>query len=380
MNEISFLQSIRRSPDDLVLRLAFADWLEEHGEADRAEFVRVQCELDPIRAETDNPRQAVLLEREEQLRWDVPRRWLEPLQEEFGELLTTEQPYGAYFRGGVPEVLALPLEELLDRGDDLLGAVPSVREIAVFDVGDGWPDLARCGDIRRLEALEIVDQQGDRDLVALLASPAFRRLRKVRLWDSGGGGQLGEPTDWPAEMRLELVEVGGAAVISPGWRSDELDGLAARFAQAGRSLELIRPFLDRFPLKPLLEQNLHPGRTGDGKPVLFGHGRHDSDPCVLAYFDEEGNFIGSQQRADPGTCRHTEDYPDWLAREYGYRPEMIWMREFVAQAGLGIQWCPRWMAESEPNDLWSWLREGKYVINWCNRPWASRFRGEITDT
>ena len=26
-------------------RLAYADWLDEHGDADRAEFIRVQCQL-----------------------------------------------------------------------------------------------------------------------------------------------------------------------------------------------------------------------------------------------------------------------------------------------------------------------------------------------
>lgn len=37
--------SILSSPHDDVPRLIFADWLDEHGEVARAEFVRVQCEL-----------------------------------------------------------------------------------------------------------------------------------------------------------------------------------------------------------------------------------------------------------------------------------------------------------------------------------------------
>ena len=36
--------------------------------------------------------------------------------------------------------------------------------------------------------------------------------------------------------------------------------------------------------------------------------------------------------------------------------------------------------EDSTGELWWWLHEGKYVINWCNRPWASRWSGEITDT
>ena len=34
-------------PEDDVARLVFADWLEENGEAERAEFIRVQVEVDP---------------------------------------------------------------------------------------------------------------------------------------------------------------------------------------------------------------------------------------------------------------------------------------------------------------------------------------------
>lgn len=41
----AFLAAIKAAPDDDLPRLVAADWLEEHGETDRAEFIRVQCEL-----------------------------------------------------------------------------------------------------------------------------------------------------------------------------------------------------------------------------------------------------------------------------------------------------------------------------------------------
>ncbi len=41
----SFLTAICESPADDLPRLVYADWLEENGEADRAEFIRVQCAL-----------------------------------------------------------------------------------------------------------------------------------------------------------------------------------------------------------------------------------------------------------------------------------------------------------------------------------------------
>ena len=39
-NEANFLAAIRENPDDDAVRLIFADWLEDQGDTDRAEFIR----------------------------------------------------------------------------------------------------------------------------------------------------------------------------------------------------------------------------------------------------------------------------------------------------------------------------------------------------
>lgn len=43
--EESLMATIIEYPDDDTPRLVFADWLQENGEYDRAEFIRIQCEL-----------------------------------------------------------------------------------------------------------------------------------------------------------------------------------------------------------------------------------------------------------------------------------------------------------------------------------------------
>lgn len=40
-----FLRAIIDHPEDDGVRLIYADWLEEHGQAERAELIRVQCAL-----------------------------------------------------------------------------------------------------------------------------------------------------------------------------------------------------------------------------------------------------------------------------------------------------------------------------------------------
>ena len=42
---IGLLDTIRDAPGDDAPRLVCADWLDEHGEAERAEFIRLQCFL-----------------------------------------------------------------------------------------------------------------------------------------------------------------------------------------------------------------------------------------------------------------------------------------------------------------------------------------------
>jgi uncharacterized protein (TIGR02996 family) len=48
-----FLQEIRESPADDLPRLIYADWLEDHGRPERADFIRVQIRL--ARALDDDP-------------------------------------------------------------------------------------------------------------------------------------------------------------------------------------------------------------------------------------------------------------------------------------------------------------------------------------
>src|SRR5205823_6909699 len=72
----ALLAAVIDSPADDAPRLVYADWLDEHGQSDRAEFVRVQCRLahtptwDPARPALER-READLLA-EHQLDWVAP--------------------------------------------------------------------------------------------------------------------------------------------------------------------------------------------------------------------------------------------------------------------------------------------------------------------
>ena len=45
-DKAAFIAAIKAAPDDDAPRLVYADWLEEHGESERAEFIRVMIEME----------------------------------------------------------------------------------------------------------------------------------------------------------------------------------------------------------------------------------------------------------------------------------------------------------------------------------------------
>jgi uncharacterized protein (TIGR02996 family) len=70
-HEDAFLQAIIANPEDPAPRLVYADWLEEQGQAERAEFARVQAMLRQTPA--SDPRHERLEARHAELLWVAHR-------------------------------------------------------------------------------------------------------------------------------------------------------------------------------------------------------------------------------------------------------------------------------------------------------------------
>src|SRR5689334_6445745 len=66
----ALFQAVLHAPDDDAPRLVFADWLDENGEADRAEFIRGFVETIALRPDPFFARAADLYRR-------APLRWVE---------------------------------------------------------------------------------------------------------------------------------------------------------------------------------------------------------------------------------------------------------------------------------------------------------------
>ena len=110
----ALLDAIVDAPDDDAVRLVFSDWLDEHGDADRAEFIRAQIELfrDAAEARRDHLRR-----RERELLLAHEEEWAAPVR----ELGLTQ---GWRFRRGFIEEVKVSPEQFLAKGEEWFRLAP----------------------------------------------------------------------------------------------------------------------------------------------------------------------------------------------------------------------------------------------------------------
>lgn len=153
------LKAVVASPDDDLPRLVAADWLDEHDEPERAEFIRVQIE----RAKSDRS----------ELEWREKALWNNPLfgslwaaeacpaiaTLDFGSSLRTAAVSGSErvtFHRGFPFRVSCTAGEWLRYGKGIAPRQP-VRELALTRCGDleptRWWEMAET--LRPLSKVEI---------------------------------------------------------------------------------------------------------------------------------------------------------------------------------------------------------------------------------
>jgi uncharacterized protein (TIGR02996 family) len=143
-------RAVCERPDDDLPRLVFADWLDEHGEHDRATFIRVQCELEAL--SPASPEAARLLAAHHGLlkRTDWGERELLPAG--CGWPGADRSPYRRGFRW---QVSALSVGSFLGAADDVFRAAP-VTGLSLTDTHPmNLPLLVRSPHLSRLTALDV---------------------------------------------------------------------------------------------------------------------------------------------------------------------------------------------------------------------------------
>jgi uncharacterized protein (TIGR02996 family) len=224
--EQAFLQGIREAATEDTPRLIFADWLEEHGQADRAEFIRVQCRLAHMARmpETETQRLTLLRRAEELLRnhW---QEWVGPIRKIVGGqssryggewLREAYHPDGLQeFRRGFVESLALDAESYLEHAGELQRLAP-LTELRLWGAGRCAARLAQEATLRGLAFLGFMDYYVAplmaKDMALLAASPYLGNVTVLYLGRNSIGDEGVEAlaqAPWLMSVRsLDLTDNG----------------------------------------------------------------------------------------------------------------------------------------------------------------------------
>ena len=201
----ALLAGIAARPADDLPRLVFADWLDDAGDADRAEFIRVQCELAAGGVPADRVR--LLVRREAELlarnegRWRV--RGLTGLQR---------------FVRGFVDGIETTAESLLATDPAELAGVP-VRQFRLVNADRRVEELARLPVWRTVETLVLNNNTygtGGRlrrffDAAAMPLLTALV-LRNNQVWPDG----VRELAATPVAPRLKKLDLSGNPVGDHG--------------------------------------------------------------------------------------------------------------------------------------------------------------------
>jgi uncharacterized protein (TIGR02996 family) len=170
------LRAIVEEPESDDLRLIYADWLQDHGDPTRAEFIRLQVRLAEM-SESD-PERPALEEREQDLLADHRERWLRELPDGLAPLAENT----TRFRRGFLAEATVEWQTLVERGAILRECPVGGLHIQGYGyVKSGTSDLALLERVRALRRGESPECPGRAETVAALARCPF--LEWVRRLD-----------------------------------------------------------------------------------------------------------------------------------------------------------------------------------------------------
>jgi uncharacterized protein (TIGR02996 family) len=323
----ALLQGVLDAPADDAPRLVYADWLDDHGQAERADLIRLQIDL--ARTPRADPRRQEWQRREKEILDRHAYEWAAPL----GASVTQ----WAFRRGFIERVEAY-LQHPAEATRAILRSNPIeyIREVGLgyYSGGDNVYELdnllAVLPELRRLEGLELwgIYSILDGQVGELLASPHLANLRTLILsmhtesWQAIDDGVLVEGLSSPHRANLRYLGV-NFSDLSIGPSEQVIRGMAAsphlsrvrklKLPNARLSADLLAglfrsmPRLDRLDLwrcrAPQEAWNLLLARARDGR---------------LRWLCLGGATVADSERGRGVLLSRMTDYRRWL-REAGVR-------------------------------------------------------------
>jgi uncharacterized protein (TIGR02996 family) len=228
--EEGLLHDVCANPEDVAPRLVYADWLDERGQkgdAERAEFIRLQCRL----GEAGDAAQTVRLrKREAELEKAWGTAWRRPLRPHISR---------CEFRRGFVERATIQASAFLDHGAAFMRLTP-LRVVKLRDPKIHIDDLTGARTLARLAGLSLnssgrpSSKIGAARARTLLSSPHLANLRWLDLGNCsigvGGLEALLEATPRLPSLRCLSLEYNnlrdsGVAALAGSALLAQLEGL-----------------------------------------------------------------------------------------------------------------------------------------------------------
>lgn len=180
-NDRAFLEAILEAPDDDAPRLIYADWLDEQGEADRAEFIRLQVR--EARMDPDDPERPGVHARAEYLGRIHHVEWASRLPQYEGV------HWEVFHRGFFVAARFDHPDQFFAHVADLFAAGP-VQELRLHQFNN--THAGRVAGTRQLRAVRVLDLNDGNKIAnlgteALMGSRYLGKLRVLKLGRNGLG-------------------------------------------------------------------------------------------------------------------------------------------------------------------------------------------------
>lgn len=206
-DQAAFLRMIAASPEDNVPRLVFADWLQEHGDDDRAEFIREQIRLHHL--SQDDPEHPSLRAKVRAMLDEHRREWVEDLPE-------WARKSARFERGFVREISGTA-QEWLDDARTLLERFP-IRVVSLREVTGHLHKLAAQRELLNLTVLDLrFNHIGDEGVDILAGSEYLQNLHTLHLWYNNigdVGANMLARSPWLKNLRV--LSLGGNEITDRG--------------------------------------------------------------------------------------------------------------------------------------------------------------------
>src|SRR5262245_25967748 len=248
----ALLASVHAAPDDDAPRLVFADWLDDNGQPERAEFIRIQVAMRreyEAHGRTDRLERLFVRSREV-----FYRPWAEAVRMAFG------RGVGFYSRGFPRDSsVHLTAAEAVTRLPAVSTWLMPDTMVTLFEAGGRLKEVAAVGELRFVRHLCVHPSDGDvepvtdADVAALVSSPYLARLKSLQLF----GYRLGDATARAIAGSQKLRGL------------ESLDLNSNRIGRAGAAALAASP-----GLASLRELNLSNNRLGSASVKALLHSPH----------------------------------------------------------------------------------------------------------